>query len=248
MPLSNKLKADYTELINQGLDTIRIDSIEDFDLVQQALHHIIQPAAASGSQQIQYQIPEKYKEKIFVINDYLKDPGDYVQNESDYDEYKQIITSRIAAKINEFQSLSASQKQDYIQHQENQRSQIATHQQIMFQHQPPPLMSQDEELIHTAIQLIGGTLTVADFAGMDLEQLYYVTQLACIQAIQDGVFTIPELIDVDDSQLPYVTQPACIQAIQDGRTSIEQLKTMSANELRDAVSTDDFSHGHALSF
>ena len=47
MPLTSKLKADYAELINQQLDTIRIDTAEDFTLVQQALHNIIQPAASS---------------------------------------------------------------------------------------------------------------------------------------------------------------------------------------------------------
>ena len=129
MPLSSKLRADYAELINQQLDTIRIDTVEDFTLVQQALNNIIQPAT--------YQVPEKYKEKIFGINDYLKDPGDYVQYESDYDEYKQIITDRIASKIDEFKSLSESQKREYIENQLPQRSQTAANQQTMAQRQPP---------------------------------------------------------------------------------------------------------------
>lgn len=130
MPLSSKLKADYIELINQQLDRVQIDSVEDFELAQQALQNIIQPTTG-------YDIPEKYREKMFLIKDYLQSPEYYVEHEQNYNEYKQIIIDRITVKIDELQSLSATQKQSYIQNQQDHRARTTTNQQIMSQHRPP---------------------------------------------------------------------------------------------------------------
>lgn len=130
MPLSSKLKADYNELINQQLDSIQIDSIEDFDLTQQALLNILQPRE-------DYSLPEKFREKIFFIKDSLQSPEDYVEHESNYNEYKELIRERIKAKITEFQSLSETKKQAYIQNQQEQRLQSISTQQIIAQHRPP---------------------------------------------------------------------------------------------------------------
>lgn len=130
MPLTSKLRADYIELINKQLDTIQIDSLEDFALAEQALQNIILPVEG-------YLSPEKYREKIFFIKDYLHSPEDYVQHEQDYKEYQQIIRERIAAKAGELQSLDMTQKQSYIQHQQAQRAQTTINQQTMAQRRPP---------------------------------------------------------------------------------------------------------------
>lgn len=99
MSLSNKLRADYIELINQQLDNIQIISLDDFEIAQHALQHIVQPQEG-------YSFPEKYQEKMFSINDYLQSPEDYVEHKQNYSEYQQIIRARIVAKINELQSLN----------------------------------------------------------------------------------------------------------------------------------------------
>jgi len=130
MSLSNKLRAEYIELINQQLDNIQIESLEDFEIAQQALQNIIQPVEG-------YAPPEKYREKMFLIKDNLQSPEDYVEYERNYSEYQQIIRDRIIAKINELQSLNTTQKQSYIENQQAQRSQTATNQQIMAQRRPP---------------------------------------------------------------------------------------------------------------
>ena len=130
MPLSSKLKADYIELINQQLDSVQLDSMEDFELAQQALQNIIQPTTG-------YEIPEKYREKMFLIKDYLQSPEDYVEHVQNYDEYKQIIRDRITAKINEFQLLSAEQRNIYIQEQNTRRAYITQGQAIMASRRPP---------------------------------------------------------------------------------------------------------------
>lgn len=103
MTLSTKLRAEYAELIAQQLDNIPIGSLDDFDLVQQALKNVIRPAASRHS--LIFTVPEKYQERMFAIKDYIQEPGNYVQHEHDYDEYKQIIRDRITSKINELQSL-----------------------------------------------------------------------------------------------------------------------------------------------
>jgi len=36
MPLTSELRADYIELINQQLDSLPIETLEDFDLVRGA--------------------------------------------------------------------------------------------------------------------------------------------------------------------------------------------------------------------
>ena len=135
MPLSTKLRAEYAELIAQSLDNIPIDSLEDFDSVHQALQNIIRPAASRHS--IAYTVPEKYKDRMFAIKDHLQDPGDYVEHERDYDEYKQIIRDRITSKIQELQSFDSAQKEAYIQNQHDRRSQTTVNQEIMAQHMPP---------------------------------------------------------------------------------------------------------------
>lgn len=130
MPLTSKLRADYVELINNQLDTIKFDSLEDFVLVEQALQNIIQPME-------NYSQPEKYREKMSFIEEYLQSPEDYVEHESNYSEYQQIIRERINAKILELQSLDMTQKQFYIQHQQTLRSQIQANQQTMAERRPP---------------------------------------------------------------------------------------------------------------
>lgn len=130
MPLTSKLRADYIELINQQLDTIKIDSLDDFLLIQRALENIIQPSE-------DYVSPEKFRDKIFFIKDILQSPEDYVEHESNYNEYKQLIRERVSAKITELQSLSEVEKQVYIQNQQEQRAQSIRTQQVIAEHRPP---------------------------------------------------------------------------------------------------------------
>lgn len=125
MPFTSKIKADYVKMINDSLDNITIDSIEDFVLVQQALQLVILSNSQQPTTDIEHQLPEKYKAEILFINAYLKDPEDYVQKETDYDEYKQIIKDRITSKIDELSSLNQEQKRILIQNQSASKAKIA---------------------------------------------------------------------------------------------------------------------------
>ena len=67
MPLSSKLKADYVEFINDQLDKIPIESVEEFNVVIKSLQNIISPIP-------DFKVPEKYKDRMFIIKDYLVGP------------------------------------------------------------------------------------------------------------------------------------------------------------------------------
>ena len=130
MPLSSKLKADYVELINDRLDKIPIESIEEFNVVIQSLQNIISPVSG-------FRAHEKYRDRMFVINDYLKTPEDYVEFEDDFAEYQQIVQDRIAQKIAELQALNNAQKNAYIQSYREGQDIAAVNQQIMAERLPP---------------------------------------------------------------------------------------------------------------
>ena len=133
MPFTPKLKADYIEMINQSLDSIRLESVEDFKLVRNALEAVIKRESNAT-----LSVEEKYKENIFFINDYLKEPGDYVADEKNYIEYEEIIKGRIEVKIEEFDSLDTQQKEQYIQNQHDRMSEVSSNQQIMSQRRLSP--------------------------------------------------------------------------------------------------------------
>lgn len=132
MALSKKLKADYVELINEKLDHISIRMIEEFDLINEALMHVVTP-------QTDYLIPEAQREQIMDISDLLNSPEEYVASEDDYAEYQQIIRDRIHAKVLEFQSLSDAQKLAYMKAlSERELKAIQFQQQIAGRQAPQP--------------------------------------------------------------------------------------------------------------
>ncbi len=130
MPLSSKLKADYIELINDQLDKIPIESIEEFNVVIQSLQNIISPIP-------DFKVHEKYKDRMFIIKDYLNSAEDYVELEDDFVEYQQIIKDRIVQKTAELQTLTNAQRNAYIQNYREGRETAAINQQIMAEHLPP---------------------------------------------------------------------------------------------------------------
>lgn len=87
MTLTNKLRADYAELINHTLDAIPFEELTDFEFVQSALANILTPNIA-------YQVPIKYQERIMAISDYLTSPELYVRKAENYAEYRDIIAAQ----------------------------------------------------------------------------------------------------------------------------------------------------------
>jgi hypothetical protein len=145
MPLTSKLRADYIELINQQLDNLSIETIEDFDLVREALSHIMLPEPRYITRST-YAVPEKYQESMDYIKSFLDEPESHVEDRANDHEYKHIIRDRITAKINELQALSEPQKQAYIQVQSNRRFQARANQATMSQHQAPAAGSEAHSL------------------------------------------------------------------------------------------------------
>jgi hypothetical protein len=114
---SSKLKADYIELINSELDNIPIEDIGSFVLVQNALRNIL----VSNDECI---IPKNIKELIENTEDLLNSPEQYVEKESDFEEFKSILRERITKKIEEFELFTQSQKEAYIQNQQTKEKQV----------------------------------------------------------------------------------------------------------------------------
>ncbi|MFJ1269531.1 hypothetical protein ACD661_13270 [Legionella lytica] len=127
MPFDNKLIADYTELINEELDNIAINSIEEYGQISSALQRLLPPESAVWSFLLRHlskalfpaaaptQLPDYIEERVSMVKYYLNTPEDYVALPENYAEYKQIMVRRIKAKISEFESLDAVQKENYMQ-------------------------------------------------------------------------------------------------------------------------------------
>ncbi|WP_133136678.1 hypothetical protein [Legionella rowbothamii] len=136
MPFDNKLIADYTELINDELDNIAINTIEEYGLISSALQRLL--PAESGIWNFLLRklgnflfptpaptpLPKYIEERVSMVKYYLDSPEDYVALPENYAEYKQIIVQRIKAKISEFASLDAVQKDNYMQNLAAKKSMV----------------------------------------------------------------------------------------------------------------------------
>ncbi|MDR3503286.1 MAG: hypothetical protein P4L79_11980 [Legionella sp.] len=127
MSFDNKLIADYTELINEELDNIAINTIEEYGLISSALQRLLPPEPGLWNFLLRHlgnflfptppptPLPEYIEERVSMVKYYLDSPEDYVALPEDYAEYKRILVQRINAKISEFASLDAVQKENYMQ-------------------------------------------------------------------------------------------------------------------------------------
>ena len=243
MPLSSKFKADYVEFINDQLDKIPIESIEEFNVVIQSLQNIISPISG-------FKVNEKYKDRMFIIKDYLNSPEDYVESEDDFDEYQQIIKDRIEKKTTELQTLNNSQRNAYIQNYQAGRNVATINQQIMAERLPPDpnsdahVLSEEEWLAEMEDDFDSefdyddsdsdlDSLS-DDPDGFDPEQLRYTTKPGCVAAIEAGIFNIPWLAERTARQLEFITQPPCIAAMQgdDPIFTMESLADIDGEKLR----------------
>lgn len=218
MPFTSKIKADYVEMINYSLDNITIDSIEDFVLVQQALQLVILANSQQPITDIDHQLPEKYKAKILSINAYLKDPEDYVQKETDYDEYKQIIKDRITSKINELGSLNQEQKKLYIQNQFASKTKIAENQAIMSKHTPPQpgtdahVLSEDELLARMQL-MMNAAPSVPELRGSFAPTLF-LPRVPALPNRHQVYYRIDDLM-AQEQERGIVIQPRYTNAVRD---------------------------------
>ncbi len=250
MPLTNKLKADYVELINKQLDHIPMESVEEIDLIKEALSNINNPTAG-------YSVPETLRERIFDVSDILNSPEDYVESEQNYAEYQQIIRDRINAKVVELQSLSEGQKLADIQAHHERGTAAAQYQQqiaerqapkpgsdahtiteeeflrqreLEFSRQPAPLVS--EARIQEAVNLSDGLFTAADLAGMDRSAISAIIEPACLQALRDELFTVANLAGMDGADIRAIIEPACLQALRDELFTAADLAGMDGPAIR----------------
>lgn len=130
MTLSTKLIADYSELTNQFLDSIPIEKEEEFEVVKEALLSISKPYE-------NHHVPDSLKDRIGGIKDVLANPDMYVQNEANYLQFKNIILQRVAAKIQEIDTLKPAGKITYIENLKKIRDRAFQDQASMATRKPP---------------------------------------------------------------------------------------------------------------
>jgi len=131
MPLTNKLTADYAELVNAALDNLPVQITADFASITEALRAVLNPDEA-------YNITSELQEAMNGLTEYLASPEMYVEKADDYVEYQQIVRTRITSKIDEFESFNDTEKQDYISEQEERKAQAAQNQELIEQYEPSP--------------------------------------------------------------------------------------------------------------
>jgi hypothetical protein len=146
MELTSKLIAEYIEFINEKLDFIPVYQVEDFDSIANGLNRIILEEFVSS------ETPSELENYLISIQEVLQTPELYVQSPDHYQEFREIILSRIQSKISEFQCLTPEQKLEYIQTQQNRRERTnSNHQRMSARVAPQPgdeahVISQDEML------------------------------------------------------------------------------------------------------
>ncbi|KTC78433.1 hypothetical protein [Legionella cincinnatiensis] len=128
MPFSTKLIADYVEMINGELDHIPVRQPAQFKFIVEELQDMISWSFSRTLKNCFFKAPPKpdlpyaTKEQLNYISYCLNNPQDFVKSAADYAEYKKILTQRITAKINEFQSMDTKAKWEYIQFQKENHS------------------------------------------------------------------------------------------------------------------------------
>ncbi|MCE3233426.1 MAG: hypothetical protein K0R98_1683 [Rickettsiaceae bacterium] len=140
MGLSAKLRQDYTELADSYLNGISgyrttsaketkelagttgiIGKPEDVIL---ALQSLLTP-------QNGYTVPEELKDTISPIQELLDSPEMYVRNAADFQEFKDIIKSRITNKIEELQQLSPEAAAKIIDEKKKQKEEANNNKDLM---------------------------------------------------------------------------------------------------------------------
>lgn len=122
MPFSTKLIADYVEMINGELERIPVEQPAEFKFITEELQDMISWSFLKGLRNCFFTSPSKpdlphaTQEQLNYISYCLNTPQDFVKSSADYAEYKKILTQRITAKINEFQSMDRKAKWEYIQY------------------------------------------------------------------------------------------------------------------------------------
>ena len=124
MSLSSRLEANYAELANQYLDSIPVEKEEEFEIVREALLSITEPSRG-------HNVASSLRDRVTAIKEIVEEPEMYVQGEENYPEFQRIIMHRVAAKIQEIDTLKPEEKRKYIESQKEQRENASQNQAVM---------------------------------------------------------------------------------------------------------------------
>lgn len=130
---STRLEAEYAELANSYLDSLRATNLNDFEIIKSALSILLEQNSVIEVED------ESLKGKVTSLKELIDEPEIYVQNPIHYEQYRTIIKTRIHAKILEIGALTDEGKLRYIENQNSmQRIAEENHQQMSSATPPTP--------------------------------------------------------------------------------------------------------------
>lgn len=140
--MSTKLRAEYTELVNNYLDNIPAKKEEDFEVIKIALRTIIDPSL------VQSELPDDLAGRVNEIKNLINEPELYVHDSNNFSAFKEIITSRVAAKIQEIEKLGPLERKKYIENQSSLRARAEENQEVMANSEAPDVDSEAHTISH----------------------------------------------------------------------------------------------------
>lgn len=146
--LSQQLRTDYIEMINDALDAIRVRRYRHFNTLTDSLNQLLHHNYATLCQ-VNYAFPED----ISTVAEYLQHPEMYLTNIEQREEYMAILTQRIQAKIRELESMNLKERFAYIRAQEDkEQKQAAIKNYVASNEHKRPVhqsyMQTEEEVLH----------------------------------------------------------------------------------------------------
>lgn len=128
--LTTKLVAGYVELANKYLDQIPVENTSDFAVIAEALKSITDSNPP-------HEVPNSLKDRITDLKDIIDNPDMYVQKKEHYEEFKNIILSRVAAKINELNQLTSTEQERAMDETIKKKTESKQNKDLMAKRKPP---------------------------------------------------------------------------------------------------------------
>lgn len=220
-PFSPKLVADYTEMVNQYLDTIDICNVNEFEKIECALSILLERNVVEIDVE-----NESLKHRIRSLKELIDHPDWYVECPEQFDQYITIIKTRIRAKIIELNGLAEEQKQNYIERQNNLRVVTQNNAEKMAHARPPEPGSEAHTLSEEAWLLeLQATFNQDGFNDHLLNNPLFSFLLTI------RLLTNNEFFHANYQQLVQLTPTARSQILNYPTTFVHLIQHLSVNEI-----------------
>lgn len=135
--LPTSLYSDYTEQANKYLDAIPIKNGSEFDAIKICLDKFIKNRSDLNVVDIYSGLSLEQKRMVTILSEMIQYPEDYVEKAEHFDEFKDIILRRVAAKVVELQNISGQEKEATIGFQAKKAQEILEKHELMSKAKAP---------------------------------------------------------------------------------------------------------------